>query len=99
MARLRAGGNTQDANAVNPTLTRPVAILDLEATGAADADQTQAVIDGAVDGWARRRCRRHPRSDRSYRIWLVLETHIYGRMWAVTHGKLTENYEGNTSGN
>jgi hypothetical protein len=31
MARLRAGGNTLDANAVNPTLTHPVAILNLDA--------------------------------------------------------------------
>jgi hypothetical protein len=47
MARVRAGGNTQDAND-NLTLPRPTATLDLEATGAAAADQAQAVIGGAV---------------------------------------------------
>jgi hypothetical protein len=48
--RVDPGGDTQDANACNPMLTRPVVIMDLEAAGAADADQTQtrAVIDGAV---------------------------------------------------
>ena len=53
MARLRAGGNAQDADAVSPTLTRPVASLDLKAAGAAaddDAGQTQAVIDGTAGG-------------------------------------------------
>jgi hypothetical protein len=48
--RVGPGDNTQDANAFNPTLTRPVASMDLAAAGADDADQsqTQAVIDGAV---------------------------------------------------
>jgi hypothetical protein len=51
MPRLRAGGNGQDADAVNPTLTRQVANRDLEATAAAAAaaaDQTQAVSDAAA---------------------------------------------------
>jgi hypothetical protein len=56
MLRFRSGpgDNIQDANAVKPMLTRPDAILDLAAAGAADLDadadrtQTQAVIDGAA---------------------------------------------------